>query len=431
MRKRMFAALPFLLLLTSCVGEEPNDIAYVTALGIDKADNEYVYTIQFANPTKISGGAAEEGGSGGDIVENIAVEAPTIYSAINNANTIVSKYMSLSHAKVIVISEEIATEGIREINDVIARNNDIRPDVFIAVAENAGKYLEEVKPAIELNPIKYYQLTYENRSGSSVPQNNAFNAYTAYISGDSDCVIPLAGVAGGEEEQSSEGSSGGSGGSESSGGESNEEPKENPKQKEASANDGGFENKTKSYLAGEAGKKLKNKSETIGMAIFDGDKYVTKFGNTETELYNILMGTFKEDNIVFYSEDSPDKPITIQVEEKKHPVYKIDKNNKKAEIYIKLEGELLSASEEHRDSSGIDDIDKSTAEMVTKAANNFIRTVYKDNNVDSLGICGRLKKKFVTTKKYNDYKKEFNPSDWDIKVHSEMKIKRTGMTYYY
>ena len=46
-------------LLSSCVGEEPNDIGYITALGIDKAEDGYNYTIQFANPTKISGGASE------------------------------------------------------------------------------------------------------------------------------------------------------------------------------------------------------------------------------------------------------------------------------------------------------------------------------------------------------------------------------------
>ena len=161
------------LMLSSCVGEEPNDIGYITALGIDKAEDGYNYTIQFANPTKISGGASESGGTGGDIVENLVVEAPTVYAAISHADSIVSKDLSLSHAKIIVISEEIAKEGLSEITDVVARNNDIRPDIYIAIAEDAGEYLEGVKPVVELNPVKYYQLTYENKKGGPVPQNNA------------------------------------------------------------------------------------------------------------------------------------------------------------------------------------------------------------------------------------------------------------------
>ena len=110
-----------LLTLTACVGEEPNDIAYITALGIDKNENGFKYTIQFANPTKISGGAAEQGGSGGNIVENITVEGPTIYSGLNSADAIVSKDLSLAHAKIIVVSEEIAREGLSGFAEVISR----------------------------------------------------------------------------------------------------------------------------------------------------------------------------------------------------------------------------------------------------------------------------------------------------------------------
>lgn len=42
---------------------EPNDLAYVVALGIDKSDIENCYdiTIQFAKPISISGGSDEGG----------------------------------------------------------------------------------------------------------------------------------------------------------------------------------------------------------------------------------------------------------------------------------------------------------------------------------------------------------------------------------
>jgi spore germination protein KC len=414
---KLFTLLPLIFLLTSCVGEEPNDIAYVTAIGIDKAESGYIYTIQFANPTKISGGAAEEGGSGGEIVENISVYAPTIYSAVNNANTIVSKNMSLSHAKVVVVSETVARNGLNGINDVLSRNNDIRPDVYIAVAENAGEYLEEVKPAIELNPTKYYQLTYGNRSGSSVPQNTAFDFFEACISGSEDCVIPLAGVTGENSEIEKKETD-------------SESSVENDKQENAPINRQGFENGTKSYLAGEAGEKVKNKSEIMGMAVFDGDKYITKLGNTETELYNIMMGSFKKNNITFYSNKDPEKPITVLLEQKKKPIYKLDINNKRADIYIVLEWELMSAASDYRTDYSVDETNKYTAEMVNNAAKALIKTLYCDNSVDSLGICGRLKKQFVTIDKYEEYKKTFVPNEWSINVHTDMRMKRTGMTYY-
>lgn len=413
-----------MLTLTSCVGEEPDNIAYVTAVGIDKSEEGYIYTIQFANPTKISGGASEEGGSGGQIVENITVEAPSMYSAVKNANTIVSKTMSLSHAKIIVVSEEIAKAGLDEINDIVSRNNDIRPDVYIAVAENSEKYIEEVKPAIELNPIKYYQLIYENRSGSSVPQNTAFDLYTSCESGDIDCVLPLAGVAQTENSDSSEGESGG--------GKSGNEEKsvENKSIQDAKINEDGYENKTESYIAGQAGKKIKNKSQSLGMAVFKGDKYITKLGSTEAELYNILTDKFKDNNITFYSESNPERPITIRLEQTTAPEYKIDTENKTADIYIRLYGELLSASTDHRKDSSITETDRTSSAMISSAAEKLINELYKTSNADSLGIKRRIKNKFITNAGYEKYCEDFNPSDWSFKVHTDMDLKRTGMTYY-
>ncbi|MBQ3123879.1 MAG: hypothetical protein IJC09_00445 [Clostridia bacterium] len=409
------------LFLSSCVGEEPNDIGYITALGIDKAETGFNYTIQFANPTKISGGASEEGGSGGNIVENIVVEAPTIYSAISHADSIVSKDLSLSHAKIIVVSEDVAREGLGGITDVIARNNDIRPDVYIAVAENAGEYLEGVKPVIELNPVKYYQLTYENKKGGPVPQNNAGEFYMAYTSGDRDCALPLAGVAGGKEEGGKTDAGSGQGSGE-------EKPSENDKNKEAKPNNGGFESGTKNYLPGEAGVEIKNKGETMGLALFDGDTYVGKLGSSDADIYNILTCNIKNSKVSFFDKSNPHVPITISLEEKRVPKITIHKDSKTVEIALKLEGELLSAPKKHQDSK---DINIKTGQMVSDATEEFLSRIYGGLGVDLLGVRGKLKWYFLSNKTYDEYIRGFNAKEWTFSVTTDLVLKRTGMTYYY
>lgn len=408
-----------MIMLSSCVGEEPDNIAYVTAIGIDKKDSVYSYTIQFANPTKISGGASEEGGSGGDIVENITVEAATVYSAINNANSIISKDLSLSHAKIFVISEEVAAGGLEGINDVFARNNDIRPDIYYAIAENAGEYLESVKPAIELNPIKYYQLTYDNKNGSGVPQNTAADFYTACLSGDSDCILPLAGVARANDDTNAGG-----------GDEKQSEPTDNESISDAKINEGGFENKTRNYFAGQMGERIKNKSEVLGGAVFKGDKYVGKIGSIETELYNMLMNRFKENNITFRSNEDEEKPITIQLEEKSRPKYRIDIKNKLVFIDISLEGELLSASDEYKHTDSMKKMTADAASMVSEAATSLIYKLYEEYNTDALGICGRVKRQLTTTDEYDAFKAGFVPSEWSFAVNTDLKTELTGMTAY-
>ena len=407
------------LFLTSCVGEEPNDIGYITALGIDKSEEEFIFSIQVANPTKISGGAAEEGGSGGNIVENVVVKAPTMYAALNNADNIVSKELSMSHAKVIVVSEEVAKSMMREITDVIARNNDIRPDVYIAVAEDAEKYLEGVKPVVELNPVKYYQLIYENKKGGAVPQNDAAKFYMSIQSGDRDCVLPLSGIVGTKDESGGDTDAG----TEKEQGEGNEKPVENGKNKDAQTNEQDFQNKTKNYFAGEAGEKIKNKSETLGLGVFKGDTYICRLGSVDAELYNILMHNMKWTRVSFYSGEK--QPITMRIEEKTVPRYAIDKEKKQVQIKINLEAELLSAPE------GYVVDDKILSEMVDAAMEEFLDRAYNELKVDIYGIKGKLKKQFLTIKSYNEYAKSFSPDEWTISVNTKLKTKRSGMTHYY
>ncbi|MBQ3426453.1 MAG: hypothetical protein IJH37_04835 [Clostridia bacterium] len=411
---KLLLPLAMMPILTSCIGDEPNNIAYMTAMGIDKTESGYLYTIQFAQPTKISGGSDEGGGSVGNIVDNITVEAPTIYSAINIADTIISKDLSLSHAKVLVVSEEIAHDGIAWLNDVIARNNDIRPDIYISVTENAGEYLEEVKPSIELNPVKYYQLTYENKNGSAIPQNNAMDFYSSYFAGSRDCLLPLAGIAENADNDTTD----------------NSEKKsiENARQAEAEPNTGGFDNGTRNYYAGETGKRIRNKSEVLGSAVFSGDKYVGKLGSTETELHNILMHQFTTMNLSFYT--GLDSPLTLKVFEKTPPKYIINKEEKTTEIYPELQCELLSAPEEYRRDRSTKDAETEVASMVNAAAEDLICKVYKEMGSDMLGIRGRLRKQFLTLDEYMRYCQSFVPSEWSFSVRSQINIRRTGMTYY-
>lgn len=406
--------------LTACVGEEPNEIAYVTALGIDKQETGYLYTIQFANPTKISGGASEEGGTGGNIVENISVKAPTIYSAINIANAIVSKDLSLSHAKIIVVAEEVAADGLGEIIDVIARNNDIRPDVYLAVAENSEQYLEGVKPVIELNPVKYYQLTYENNKGTSIPRNNASEFYMSCISGDKDCVLPLAGVAENESD-----------GEDSNKKESEEQnPSKNKKNQEADKNDEKFQNSIMEYYAGEAGVAIKNKSESVGGAVFKGSKFICRLESVETEIYNLLTEKMERTRISFYTEDN-ETPMSVNADIKQKPKYRIDLRNKSVEIDINIDTELLSAPEEYRKYDSMRENDEKNRKMVEDAAEKFINKMYGECGADVLGVKGKLKRYFDDNKSYERYIDTFVPSEWEFTVNVNIDMRRTGMTYYY
>lgn len=439
------------LLLSGCMGTEPNDIAYVVAMGFDEADNDnYKITIQFAKPTQISGGASEEGGKGGEIVEDVVVEAPNIYSGINMANNIVSKKFSLSHTKIMVFSKEVAERGIDDILETLVRSYEIRPDTYMAVAlDGAGKYLNEVKPVIEVNPAKYYQLTYEKNSSIGIPNNNVLDFYFCHNGMYRDGVMPLAGVsnqggsesssggsesssgesesgqAGGTENKSSGGSKGESEGSSSVGGASEEE---NEKQKNAHVNEEGFEYKLKNYIAGEVAISETNKSESMGMALFSKNKMVGVMGGIESELYNIMNGSYERGYISFFSKKSPQVPITVKLRKEKKPKIKVDEKKKKIKIKLYFEADFYSLPNDYLTEKDVNSFEEESKKNIEEACEKFIHKTIDEYQVDLLGFAKKSRRNFLTYKDFYENCKDKTYSDYKVDVNAEFNVRHAGIT---
>ena len=421
------------LLLSGCMGKEPNDLAYVVALGFDKAEapGNYIMTIQFARPTNISGSGGESGGSGQGIVENIAVEAPNIYAGINLADHIVSKKLSLSHAKVIVFSEDVAREGISDIMETFARNEELRPDIYLAVATNsAQEYLFKVKPVVEVNPARYYQLIYDQDYTAGIPKNCAADFYYNQKSGLRDNALPLAGTVqleDGSEGESSGGESGGSGGGGGDGTNSEgTDPKEseNKLQADAPSTSQRFEYRLRDYIAGQVAINQNNESETMGMAYFLDDKLVGRAGSLETELYNMLIGDFHETYLTLMC-DKQDA-VTVLALANKMPKYDIDREKRRVEITMFFESDLYSLPTDYLAESGIEGFERAARDEITEAAEKFINETIRPSGSDLLGLRSKFKSQFLTNADYEKHKDEI--MDYDISVKVKFRVRRTGLT---
>lgn len=394
--KTVLIAVVLSFMLCSC-GDEPDNMAYIVAMGFDKAENNnYYVTIQYAKTAKISGGDSENGGEGGpDIIQNLTVEAPNMYSAINIANHIVSKKFSLSHTELLVFSEELALEGIGDIIDTVSKSNEIRPDIFAAVAiGGARRYLEEVKPTIEVNPAKYYKLIYSQNDTDGIPKTDLQDFYINKATDNAAPVLPIAGV------------------SENDGGEY---------QGEDAQSIYSFDYNVKNYIAGEVAVQSENKSEAMGMAVFEEDKMTAVLGAVDTEIYNLLKGSLKRNYISFKNEDN-NEPIMIKIYQVRKPLIKVDLDNKKINILLNLESDLLSKP--------VDNFDvKSTEANVVKeikiACTSFMDKTINKMNCDVLGIKKEIRKKFSNNKNFLDY--NYSLKDFKIEIEPVFSIRRIGM----
>ncbi len=423
---------------------EPNDLSYVVAIGVDKGKQEglYNYTLQFARPTQISGGSSEQGGSGEETIGTVKVEAPSIYSALNVANHVISKTFTLSHTKIIVISDEIAKEGIGRIVDSAGRSTELRPTVFFCVsAGEAGKYLESVKPVIEINPVKYYRLIFESPNSSYIPKNDSGNVFQNMKADTKQCTLPYVGVGQGSsggssssESNSKNGSSNGgsSGKSQSSGGENQaQSPQPSSEQNNnIPINENGFEYHMKEYVAGKLDIEKQNESEVLGCAVFKEDKMIGVLSGIESEMLNILAGEFTTGYSVLYVPQTPDNPATIRIEQQKKPQINIDLENGIPKIKIKLAllGNFVSVPTDYVIENELTEFEENTSGYIEEYALKLLEKTVKEFNSDIVGFGKNAKGKFLTNKEFEDFGWNEAYKNAQFLCEVEFSIRRTGLT---
>ena len=422
--------LLIILLLCGCYDKtEPNDIAFVTAMGIDKSKQNkenYDITFQIAKPTQISGGASEEGGKGGEIIQNITVEAPTIYAGIETANFIISKSISLSHIKLFVFSEEIARGGIADLTETMTRSEEIRPNVFLAVSKTSAKeYLESVQPSAEINPAKYYQAKFDKEilGGVSKTTNNKFYFYQKTT--EKNAILPLASSIKSKEDKSEQ--SANSQNSQGGGQSGSEKPKENEQQKQAPLNEESFEYKIKNYIAGQLAISEENESEIMGAAVFKGDKMIGEMDSTDTLIYNILTDEFGHGYVTFASTKTK-TPITIMLRRTQKAKKKYDKETNSVKISLFLEGEFISLPADYITEKDTKHFESEIKQAFYQSFEKFTDKIQKDFNSDILGIGLSAKSAFLTYKEFENYNWEEKFPKTKISFDINFKIVRTGLT---
>lgn len=128
----LIGLLAIVLILSGCWSRnELNDLAITVALGVDKTkDDEYEISVQIVDPGQI----AKNGGGSRTSATLYSIRGTTIGEAIGRLTTITPRKAYFSHLRVLLISEELAREGISEVLEYISKNHEFRPDFYIGVA---------------------------------------------------------------------------------------------------------------------------------------------------------------------------------------------------------------------------------------------------------------------------------------------------------
>lgn len=131
--KKLFLLLIIPFLLTGCFDyNELSDLAIISGIGIDYQDDEFEVTFEILS-TKKEGETSASSSS-----YNVTSKAKTIVEAFSRNGTLIDKVPYFEHLDVIVISETVAKNHLKEVGEYVIRTSKIRNETYLAIASNTS-----------------------------------------------------------------------------------------------------------------------------------------------------------------------------------------------------------------------------------------------------------------------------------------------------
>ncbi len=155
--KKIIIVLIMALLFTGCYNyKELNEIAIVSSISIDKDNDEYLVSAQVMN-------AKQEEESENSQVIVYTSKGKTINEALRNMTMKSSRRLYSGHLSKLVISEEIAKEGIVNVLDLFQRLTEVRNEFTITIAKDIkAADVIKIMTAPESVPAEYVKTSIQS-----------------------------------------------------------------------------------------------------------------------------------------------------------------------------------------------------------------------------------------------------------------------------
>lgn len=162
-------------------------LAYVVAIGLDvSSSNKLKLSFQISLPSAESGSSSGSGDSSSSSQSSnvivTTVHCDTIDSGINLVNSYISKQLNFVNCKVIVFSEELASQGISDYIYTFVNNKEIRPHVDIVISKSDAKtFLDNSEPTLEKLSARYYDAITTSAKYTGYTSRSTIGSYFSSI----------------------------------------------------------------------------------------------------------------------------------------------------------------------------------------------------------------------------------------------------------
>jgi len=266
------------------------------------------------------------------------VDCSSIDAGIALINSYISKKVNLSHCKAIVISEELAYEGISEYIYTLTNNIEVRPDCNVIISKcNASDYLSNSKPTLESVSARYYEFTLNSTEYTGYTENVTLaDFYTDMLSTTTQAHAILGGI--------------------------------NSKQTQKSHSDLPLYDIEGSYTASETPIEIETVIENMGIAVFNNDKLVGELTGMESLCHLIMLNKFESASITIPNPHDINSVTSLFITSNKAPkiTVKLINGTPYIDCHISISGNILSLNE------NINYSDKNTLKIIKDYTDSYM-----------------------------------------------------------
>ena len=336
--KIIILILTLIPLMTGCYNyQELNNLSIVTGTSIEKENDKYKITIQVVNPKKNDDARS----SNQPTFITYSQVGNTLQEAYRNIVLTSSRRIYGSHINILIISEDIAENDIRETIDFIFRNPEIRKEFYVLLSKTPSKLLELNTPITNISSSNIKDTLTADAIHLAASKQVTYNQMmNMYLNPNLEIVLPTIEIIGEDTKG---------------------DDIDNLKHTDP-----------------------KTDYKLTGLAVFKENKILTTLKDKEAIVYNIITNNIN--NTILKYECEKDKYIANKISEISTSTEIEPKTNK---LKIKLNG-TAAISEIHcnydlTNPKTIKEIEKNINKQITKDTNNIIKK-FQNLNTDIFGF---------------------------------------------
>lgn len=170
---------------------EKDQITISSTSTLKEEKRVYKVTAQLAVPGRVSLGPASGDGQAEDNVWVVEGYGYTTGDAIQSIQQKVAHDLFFGHLQVIIVSEDVAQEGIKTVNDFFQRRIELRRTIWLAVSQGDAAQTMSVAPKLEQIPAVYLSITLDNAVDmGKFPKKQLGHFWLALASEGQEAMVP-------------------------------------------------------------------------------------------------------------------------------------------------------------------------------------------------------------------------------------------------